>query len=925
MIPLPLAQIQSRTTLQWMRLESFDQWWHWIALALAIAAAISYLVFWWRRDTAELPRPLRWTLLVLRSAAWLGVLLFFLDLQKRSEEEIQKPSRVAVLVDTSLSMSLPADWSTGGEGASRTNEVTKLLQGSDWLPTLNQQHEVAIYRFDESPKPLQVALLPRNSSNRSDQTASGSVNAPSVWRAASWAAWIGSLLIAAGLLVIGLTLLVRGRSRESSLRQASWLLAATLTAICGLIIAGTGVLRGSQFPLRSLWHWTMPAMEDLDPPKPSADPSQSKDLASIDWTSALAPVGTQSRLGDAMQAILDQERGNPLAAMILLTDGQSNAGINPEAAVADAALAGVPLRIVGLGSSDLPNNVRLVDVDAPKRVFPGDPFRLSALLQSTGFAGKTVQVQLRRSRSSDRPADADFSIVDELPVELAASDSLTPVQFEIEPPELGEWIYEVKCLPPPGDSNLLDDRLDTSVRVVEPKSKVLTIAGGPTREYQFVRNLLFRDKTIQSHVYLQTGAPGMSQEAQELLDAFPNSLQQLSEYDCILAFDTDWMALSTEQLDALEQWVAEQAGGLVMIAGPVATPRWAGTEGNGDRRATILRGLCPVDLNARGLRLLSLGRFEADTAWPLKITEDGARTDFLQVHEDPQKAQNAWDQFRGVYSYFASFDPKPGAQTLALFTDPAAAQDGKLPVFLASQFFGAGRVVFQGSGEIWRLREQGEGLFDTYYTKLVRWVSQGRLLRDSNRGILLLDKEEAMVGETVSVRAILKDAQLQPWIQPAVEARLADPNQRTQTIRLSPMPDSTQPGVYLGQFVIRQPGNHTLQLSFGSISEPVVLSQQVAGRVPATEVQSPQRNDPLLELLANRSSGTFFRGVEPAIESAASGQARLIDGLKAQDQTQFLPGAPDPSFQERWMLLLMAMIAGCLGLEWLLRRLHRLA
>ncbi|MFM8326152.1 MAG: hypothetical protein ACKN9U_14930, partial [Pirellulaceae bacterium] len=104
-------------------------------------------------------------------AAWLGVLLFFLDLQKRSEEEIQKPSRVAVLVDTSLSMSLPADWSTGGEGASRANEVTKLLQGSDWLPSLNQQHEVAIYRFDESPKPLPVALLPRDNANRSKQPA----------------------------------------------------------------------------------------------------------------------------------------------------------------------------------------------------------------------------------------------------------------------------------------------------------------------------------------------------------------------------------------------------------------------------------------------------------------------------------------------------------------------------------------------------------------------------------------------------------------------------------------------------------------------------------------------------------------------------------------------------------------------------------
>ncbi len=69
---------------------------------------------------------------------------------------------------------------------------------------------------------------------------------------------------------------------------------------------------------------------------------------------------------------------------------------------------------------------------------------------------------------------------------------------------------------------------------------MLTIAGGPTREYQFVRNLLFRDASIELDTWLQTGKPGMSQDADRLLDEFPATAEALFEYDAIICFDPDW-------------------------------------------------------------------------------------------------------------------------------------------------------------------------------------------------------------------------------------------------------------------------------------------------------------------------------------------------------------------------------------------------
>ena len=83
----------------------------------------------------------------------------------------------------------------------------------------------------------------------------------------------------------------------------------------------------------------------------------------------------------------------------------------------------------------------------------------------------------------------------------------------------------------------------------------------------------------------------------------------------------------------------------------------------------------------------------------------------------------------------------------ALFSDPTT-DGGSLPIYLTSHFYGAGKVYFQAGWR--RLRSESDAYFDTYYTKLVRWVSEGRLLRDSTRGVMLVDNSKAMIGDTIS-------------------------------------------------------------------------------------------------------------------------------------------------------------------------------
>jgi hypothetical protein len=601
--------------------------------------------------------------------------------------------------------------------------------------------------------------------------------------------------------------------------------------------------------------------------------------------------------------------------VLLLTDGRSNAGVDPQNVVSLAARQEVRIHPVGLGTDKNPTNVKILDMEAPKRVFPGDRFRITGLVQASGMLGTQVPVQLRRRPGGG--SNVGPTIEEERTLTLEGDDAITSLAFEVTPREVGPWIYELKVLAPTSDSNAADNQFESEVRVVEPNSTILILAGGPTREYQFVRNLLFREPTVQSHVFLQSSGPGVSQEAKQLLTEFPKTLAEMTKYDAVIAFDADWTQLTSEQIDVLETWVSQQAGGLIVVAGPVSTPKWAGNNGNGNRNAEILRGMVPVIMNTRGARLVSIGRFESETAWPLTVASNALATDFLQVGTSIEESRKAWERFRGVFSFYGCYEPKPAASVLLTFSDPTTFINSAPPIYLASQFYGSGRVVFQGGGELWRMREVGEQYFDTYYTKLVRWAGQGRLLRDSDRGMLLVDKEQAIVGEQVMVRAVLKDAQFQPLIQNEAIAKLLEPGGRSTQLRLAPLADPTQAGVYVGQYTTRKTGTYEVQLPIGSLAEQVLLTQQTIVRVPALEIQRPQRNDPLLSELATKTGGKYSLGL--------SGLDTVVSSIKPREQVNYLPNAPDNEFRQRLNALLMALIAGALSLEWLTRRLSRLA
>ena len=796
MTPLPLSALFAaadvKHRLASRLLDGFDDWWQMPAVVLVAVAVAAYVVWMVRRDAVDLSRPLAALLAVLRLAALAAVAAAILDVERIAEHEIALPSRVAVLVDSSASMSLADGEDPAG---TRAAQAADLLE-SDLLAAVLPRHEVSVWRFDADAAP--VLRLP--------STAAGS-----------------------------------GRA----------------AAVEG------------------------------------------------DWRSQLAPGGAETRLGEAVSEVVAGGAAGTLAGVIVLSDGGQNAGLDPRSAASAAARAGVAVHAIGVGSDVLPANVRVADLVAPARVFPGDRFAVSAFLQPQGLAGERVRVELVERPATDTGGDAStVRVIDDVEAVLGGDGDLVPVRFDVAGlPTPGRRLLAVRVVPPAADRSPADDTQGVDVEVVDRVTQVLLMAGGPGREYQFMRNVLERDKSFAVDVLLGTAAAGISQDARRILDAFPAADESLGGYDAVVAIDYDWRLLEPAAQARLERWVAGESGGLVLVAGGVFMDAWLG-----DPRTAAIRGLYPLELRRRGE---AAGAGGGNEPRRLALTRDGSEAEFLRLAGTAAASVAVWEEFPGVYSCYPAVGVKPGATVYARLA-PRPGEEG--PAYLAGQFYGSGSVIAVGSGEFWRLRSLGDEAYERLVAQLVRHVAQGRLMRGSRRGRLIVEQDRVAVGGTVRIRVVTPGPGQRP------ECRAVAPDGSHVVVPLVDEP--ARPGTLAGGFVATREGGWLVEV------EPVAageerLSRRIQVQLPDRELAHPRLDRGVLSQLATATGGSV-RCLADGGFTRASAEA-IAAALPDRSRQEYESGAADVAFKRRLNAVLLAIGTGCLCLEWIVRRLARLA
>ncbi|MCG8449439.1 MAG: VWA domain-containing protein [Pirellulales bacterium] len=631
------------------------------------------------------------------------------------------------------------------------------------------------------------------------------------------------------------------------------------------------------------------------------------------WNEAIQPRGAETRLGDALRNVLEQTRQGPLAGVIILSDGGQNSGVDPLPIADEAGERQVPFFTVGIGSTQPRRNLRVQEFTAPSRVYPGDRTMVHGLIHGEGFAGRTVDVELYASEL--QPAGGNVDRIGREQVTFYGEAEAAAVEFEIEPAEIGRLLLDLRIVAPSDDQYALDNRREVELEVVEAQTRVLLVASGPTRDYRFLRNQLRRDRHAVVDVWLQSALSGISQDADRILDSFPTSKEELYPYDCIVAFDPDWTRLDAQQVDLLESWVAEEAGGLIVVAGPIHTASWVQSPEH-----IKIRSLYPVEFQRR-LTLLDDGQYGSRSPWPIQFSPEGTESRFLWLADTLEESQSLWSRFAGVFGCYAVKGPKPGARVLGRYSDPDAGLSAERPVYMAEHFYGGGRVLYIGSGELWRLRSIDLSYFEVLYTKLIRHVSQGRLLRGSSFGQLLVERDRYRVGEDVVVRAQLSSASREPLMAEGVVARVVDPTGSSENLTLTA--DLDRPGNFVGQFDVHQEGSYRIDLQVPD-SPNEQLTRRVQAVVPNLEFDKTRRNEALLSALATRTGGRYYTSLQTAVSGSKDLQP-IAAQIESRAEVVTHSGAPDKEFRERINKLLLIIIRGALCCEWLLRRLMRLA
>jgi hypothetical protein len=111
------------------------------------------------------------------------------------------------------------------------------------------------------------------------------------------------------------------------------------------------------------------------------------------------------------------------------------------------------------------------------------------------------------------------------------------------------------------------------------------------------------------------------------------------------------------------------------------------------------------------------------------------------------------------------------------------------------------------------------------------------------------------------------------------------------------------------------------------------LNRRIQVKVPDLEREHTIRNDPLLSDLAQKTGGKYYDNLDKALGVAtspapsteggpASEGASLVDTLRDHSRTITVLSAPTPLWDNQWT---MEILCGLLCVEWLVRRLMKLA
>lgn len=566
-------------------------------------------------------------------------------------------------------------------------------------------------------------------------------------------------------------------------------------------------------------------------------------------------TGRRTTIGSALDQTLRRIAARPVAGIVLLSDGRS-ADAPSRSLLRQLQSRQIPVFTVPLGSPDAMLDLSLARVEAPNAVFVGDLVPVNIEISRSGTSDNvTGRIEL-----IDKSTGA---ILDRRP--LPAANESQQVTLTSRPDTAGTPEWSVRVVSDQPDLAPENNSSDVRVEIVSRPIRVAYFDGYPRWEYRYLKNTIIRERSMRSSITILSSERRYLQEGTDLLDVIPRTPQAWAPFDAIILGDLRPDVFSDEQLQQIKEQVATRGAGLMWIAGSGAVPAaWRGTpladlipfslqSSERDESGNVgpSTWLSPVVLQpgpaSSRVGVLRLGD-SVDVPWPATLSDPNTGWSVLR-----------WAQKLEPASL------KPTAETLALAAPVIAGAGGAIdsaaarPV-VVSMRYGAGRVIYVATDEIWRYRfGRGEALPERFWVPLVRLLARDSLGRTGKPAVLEASPSQTPVDQQVRITVRLLDESLVQRKPPSITVRVtkegAAPGSSIAEIELKPE-ESTPAGVgtFTGSWIASEPGVYRIdsQDPFLSAAD---LTAQVHVLLPDDEMRQPQADHAFLANLASETGG----------------------------------------------------------------------
>ena len=423
--------------------------------------------------------------------------------------------------------------------------------------------------------------------------------------------------------------------------------------------------------------------------------------------------GASTRLIDGLQQLVQRYRGQPLAGILLVTDGNAT---DPASSM-DFLQDGPPIYPVIDKSEDVPADLGIQSVRVSQSAFDDAPVSLWIQLAVSGSAGDNIRATVLDAAGT--PLESQSKSV--------GDDS--PVRIDIRPEQAGTVFYEVRTELRDEDGTAIEEattvnnsRLVAVDRGSEPR-RILYVSGRPNWEFKFLRRAIDTDPQIElvgliriarKEAKFEFRAQGEranslfrgfdeaeqevaedydepvlvrlgTKDKDELVSGFPLEAAELFAFDALILDDVESAFFTADQQQLIREFVTKRGGGFLMLGGQESFRR-------GEYDRTPIGELLPLDLRREATAVQGPLR--------LKLTREGWLQPWVRLRTDEESERSRLLDMPTFETLNPAVRVRPGAQVMASVSDEAGQEWPALVV----QRFGRGRSAAMCIGDLWRWR-----------------------------------------------------------------------------------------------------------------------------------------------------------------------------------------------------------------------------